>query len=170
MGMLTIKIWCHTLSWKDWFNQVGSLVLFNRTCRKSTTGFSHAPLETAFSLHRWNTAWPPRLFQLPVIIASNFTYSKVILSGEVYRGNAADSPVRWNHCEILKFNPSLSNPLPTSSRGGVDLKDHLSCIVYLILFKKWSVRSIVWSIFAVRMSYGRCAFQDRPPSLCVYLE
>ena len=52
---------CHTMSWKGWFDQVGSLVLFNRACRKSTTGFSHAPLETAFSLHRGNTAWPPRL-------------------------------------------------------------------------------------------------------------
>ena len=66
---------CHTMSWKGWFDQVGSLVLFNRACRKSTTGFSHAPLETAFSLHRGNTAWLPRLFQLPVIIASNFTCS-----------------------------------------------------------------------------------------------
>ena len=32
------------------------MVLFSRACRKSTTGFSHAPLETAFSLHRGNTA------------------------------------------------------------------------------------------------------------------
>ena len=85
---------CHTMSWKGWFDQVDSLVLFNRACRKSTTGFSHAPLETAFSLHRGNTAWPPRLFQLPVIIASNFTCSKVILSGDFYRGNAADPPAR----------------------------------------------------------------------------
>ena len=85
---------CHTMSWKGWFDQIGSLVLFNRACRKSTTGFSHAPLETAFSLHRGNTAWPPRLFQLPVIIASNFTCSKVILSGDFYHGNAADPPAR----------------------------------------------------------------------------
>ena len=85
---------CHTMSWKGWFDQVGSLVLFNRACRKSTTGFSHAPLETAFSLHRGNTAWPPRLFQLPVIIASNFTCSKVILSGDFYHRNAADPPAR----------------------------------------------------------------------------
>ena len=59
---------------------------------KSTTGFSHTPLETAFSLHHGNTAWPPRLFQLPVIIASNFTCSKVILSGDFSHGNAADPP------------------------------------------------------------------------------
>ena len=85
---------CHTMGWKGWFDQVGSLVLFNRACRKSTTGFSHAPLETAFSLHRGNTVWPPRLFQLPVIIASNFTCSKVILPGDFYHGNAADPPAR----------------------------------------------------------------------------
>ena len=72
---------CYTMSWKGWFDQAGSLVLFNRACRKSMTGFSHAPLETAFSLHRGNTAWPQQLFQLPVIIACNFTCSKVILSG-----------------------------------------------------------------------------------------
>ena len=34
------------------------------------------------------------LFQLPVIIASNFTCSKVILSGDFYRGNPADPPAR----------------------------------------------------------------------------
>ena len=53
---------CHTMSWKGWFDQVGSLVLFNHACRKSMTGFSHAPLETAFSLHRKNTTWLPWLF------------------------------------------------------------------------------------------------------------
>ena len=79
---------------EDWFDQVGSLVLFNRACPKSTTGFSHAPLETAFSLHHENTAWPPRLLQLPVIIASNFTCSKVILSGDFYCGNASDPPAQ----------------------------------------------------------------------------
>ena len=39
-------------------------------------GSESGNLETAFSLHRGNTAWPPRLFQLPVIIASNYTCSK----------------------------------------------------------------------------------------------
>ena len=38
------------------FDQVGSLVLFNQNMPKSTTGFSHAPLETAFTHHRRNTA------------------------------------------------------------------------------------------------------------------
>ena len=85
---------CHTTSWKGWIDLVGSLVLFIRACRKSTNGFSHAPLKTAFSLHRGNTAWPPRLFQLPVIIASNFTCSKVIFSGDFYHGNAGDPPAR----------------------------------------------------------------------------
>ena len=37
---------------------------------------------------------PPWLFQLPVIIASNFTCSKVILSGDFYRRNAADPPAQ----------------------------------------------------------------------------
>ena len=74
------------------FDQVGSLVLFNWNMPKSTTGFSHAPLETAFTLHRGTTACPPRLFQLPVIIASNFTCSKVILSSDFYCGNAVDPP------------------------------------------------------------------------------
>ena len=59
---------------------------------KSTTGFSHAPLETAFTLHRRNTVWPPWLFQLPVIIALNFTCSKVILSADFYRRNTVDPP------------------------------------------------------------------------------
>ena len=41
------------------FDQVSSLVLFNRNMPKSTAGFSHAPLETAFTpqqIHRprWN--------------------------------------------------------------------------------------------------------------------
>ena len=72
------------------FDQVGSLILFNRNMPKSTTGFSHAPLETAFTLHRGNTAWPPQLFQLPVIIASNFTCLRVILSSDFYRGNTVD--------------------------------------------------------------------------------
>ena len=86
---------CHIImSWKGWFDQVGSLVLFNRACLKSTTGFSQAPLETAFSLHCGNTAWPPRLFQFPVIITSNFTCSKVILSGEFYHRNTVDPPAR----------------------------------------------------------------------------
>ena len=76
------------------FDQVGSLVLFNWNMPKSMTGFSHDPLETAFTLQRGNTAWPPRLFQLPVIITSNFTCSKVILSCEFYRGNAADPLAR----------------------------------------------------------------------------
>ena len=76
------------------FDQVGSLVLFNRNMPKSTTGFSHAPLETAFTLRPGTTAWPPRLFQLPVIIALNFTCWKVILSSDFYRGNAADPPAR----------------------------------------------------------------------------
>ena len=31
------------------FDQVGKLVLFNRNMLKSTTSFSHAPLETAFT-------------------------------------------------------------------------------------------------------------------------
>ena len=51
---------CQTMSWKGWFDQVGSLVLFSRACRKSTTGFSHAPLKTAFSLHRRKTPRGPR--------------------------------------------------------------------------------------------------------------
>ena len=41
------------------FDQVGSLVLFNRNMLKSTTGFSHAPLKTVFTLHRINTMWSP---------------------------------------------------------------------------------------------------------------
>ena len=44
------------------FDQVGSLVLFNRNMPKSTTGFSHAPLETAFTLRRGNTTWPRGYF------------------------------------------------------------------------------------------------------------
>ena len=39
------------------FDQVGSLVLFIRNMPKSMTGFSHAPLETAFTLHRGNYTW-----------------------------------------------------------------------------------------------------------------
>ena len=74
--------------------EVGSLVLFHRNMLKNTSGFSHAPLETAFSLHRGNTPWPPRLFQLPIIIAMNFTCSKAILSSDFYRGNAADPLAR----------------------------------------------------------------------------
>ena len=97
------------------FDQVGSLVLFNRNMPKSMTGFSHAPLETAFTLHRGNAAWPPRLFHLPVIIASNFTCLKVILSGNFYRGMQRIHRPGWNHSGILKFYPSHSNPLPTGS-------------------------------------------------------
>ena len=76
------------------FDQVGSLVLFNRNMPKSTTGFSHTPLESAFTLHRGTTAWPPWLFQLPVIIVSNFTCSKGILSSDFYHRNPADPPAR----------------------------------------------------------------------------
>ena len=76
------------------FDQVSSLVVFNRNMPKSMTGFSHAPLETAFTLHHGTTTWPPWLFQLPVIIALNFTCSKVILSSDFYRGNVADPPDR----------------------------------------------------------------------------
>ena len=74
------------------FDQVSSLVLFNQNMPKTMTGFSHAPLETTFTLHRGNSAWSPRLFLLPVIIALNFTWLKVILSGDFYRGNAAVPP------------------------------------------------------------------------------
>ena len=52
MGMLTIKS-CfavtHCVERTD-FDQVSSLVLFNRNMPKNMTGFSHAPLETAFTL------------------------------------------------------------------------------------------------------------------------
>ena len=99
--------------------QVGSLVLFSQNMSKSTTGFSLAPLETAFTLHRGNTVWPLRPFQLPVIIASNFTCSKVILSGSFYHGNTADPPARVKPPWVLNFNPSHSNPLPTGSGEGV---------------------------------------------------
>ena len=44
------------------FDHFCSLVLFNRNMPKSMTGFSHAPLETAFTLHRGNTAWPSGCF------------------------------------------------------------------------------------------------------------
>ena len=47
----------------------------------------------AFSHHRINTAWPPRLFKLPVIIASNFTCSKVILSGNFYHNESLTNDV-----------------------------------------------------------------------------
>ena len=121
------------MSWKDWFDQVCSLVLFNHACQKSMTGFSHTPLETAFSLHRGNTTWPPRLFQLPVIISSNFTRSKVILSGDFYRGNAVDPPARvkppWD-TKIYSF-PLESNPHQLGGWGGGILKNHMSCTVYL---------------------------------------
>ena len=76
------------------FDQVDSLVLFNRNMPKSKTGFSHVPFETAFTLHRGNIAWPLRLFQLPVIIASNVTCTKVILLSNFYRGNTADPPAQ----------------------------------------------------------------------------
>ena len=104
------------------FGQVGSLVLFNQNMPKSTTGFSHAPLETAFILHHGNTAWSPWLFQLPVIIALNFTCSKVILSGDFYRRNAADPPAR---VQPLWDTRILS---PPAREVGI-LKNHLSCTV-----------------------------------------
>ena len=71
------------------------MVLFNRNMPKSMTGFSHAPLETAFTLHRRNAAWPPWLFQLPVIIASNFTYWKVII------------PPTYEVCGVYSFRCSV---------------------------------------------------------------
>ena len=46
----------------------------------------------AFTLHWGKAVWYPWLIQQPVIIASNFTCSKVILSGNFYRRNAGDRP------------------------------------------------------------------------------
>ena len=118
------------------FDQVGSLVLFIWNMPKSTTGFSHAPLETAFTLHRGNTAWLPWLFQLPVIIASNFTCSKVILSGDFYRGNAGD-PLAW--VKPLWDNKILILPTqivsPSACGGGVILKKTLKLYCTSVLGK-----------------------------------
>ena len=93
------------------FDEVGSLVLFNWNMPKSRTGFSHALLETAFTLYCGNTAWPLQLFQLLVIIASNFTCPK-FYQMIFTRGMQRIHRPRWNHHGILKFNPSHSKPLP----------------------------------------------------------
>ena len=127
------------------------MVLFNRTCQKSMTGFSHAPLETAFSLHRGNTVWPPpQLLQLPVIIASNFTCSKVILSGDFYRGNAIDPPARvkppWD-TKILSF-PLESTPHRLGG-GGVEKPPELYCSWLAASYGRSCTRSPGMSIIRV---------------------
>ena len=99
------------------------------TCRKVQLALAML-LWKQLSHHRGNTAWPPRLFQLPVIMALNFTCSNVILSGDSMGTQWIHGP-GWNHRGILKFNPSHLNPLPTGSGGGEGriLKNHLSCTV-----------------------------------------
>ena len=101
------------------FDQIISLVLFNLNMPKSMT----APLETAFTLHHM----APRLFQLPVIIAWNFTCSKIILSGDLYCGNAGDPPALVKPPSDTKILILPSWILSPPAHGGFwKKKQHLS--------------------------------------------